>query len=260
MNNQNLPKVAVIITCHNYGDMVGDAVQSVVEQDYPHENLRIVIIDDGSTDNSKSIIKNLIDNGRYIDTKQELWYGKIQDITAYFISNIEAHKQAYARNQGIRACWSDSDIFAILDADDKYLPRKISKSVNVILRDPDVIGMVYSDLLIQNTHTGIIMHELRQSYDRSELMKSCISSNAPLLTKHALSKCGLYDIETSPTEDYLMAIRISERFLLVHIPEPLSLYRVTGRNATITTSRERILDTHKIMRAKLQGQIPFKYE
>lgn len=254
-----LPKISVIITCHNYADLVGDAIRSVLKQDYPHNSLCMAIVNDGSTDNSRAIIENLIEGGKYIDKDGLLFCGRIGDITTFFISNKEPHKQAYARNQAIQATWN-CDAFAILDADDIYREDKISKSVQKWQENSSVIGFVYSDLLIHNIDTGVLTHEMRQSYNHSDLMQSCITSNAPLISKAALAKCGLYDIEISPTEDYDLAIRISSQFLLVHIPECLSIYRVTGRNSTITTPREHIVKTHQLMREKLQGKIPYKYE
>lgn len=258
--NKSLPRIAVIITCHNYADMVEEAIQSVLDQDYPHNLLTIVCINDGSTDTSRGVIEGLIQDGKYTNQTDQIFFGHVGDIKAYLINNSTPRKQAYARNQGIRLVWNENDLFCILDADDKYVCNKISRSVEEWLKDPEIIGAVYSDLLIHNLQTGVIIEELRQSYDHSTLQHSCVTSNAPLLSKKALAECGLYDIEISPTEDYDIMLRISSKYLLLHIPQCLSIYRVTGRNSTITTNRERIIETHRLMRAKLKNEIPYKFE
>lgn len=253
----NKPVVSVIITCHNYSDLVGNAIKSVLAQDYPHDKLIIAICDDGSDDDSEGVIKSYISKQQNING---IIHGHIQDVRAVFIQNAVAKKQAYARNQLIRATWNIADAFCVLDADDEYLEGKITKSVNKWLEDPDVIGFIYSDLLIHNLSTGVKIHEIRQSFDRSELMRQCITSNSPLISKKALSSCGVYDISVCPSEDYLLSLSVTTKFIAIHIPEPLSEYHVTGRNSTITTSKEDILETHRKLRLKLAGQLPYKYE
>ena len=84
--------------------------------------------------------------------------------------------------------------------------------------------------------TGSVVLELRKPYTRVELEYECMISNTPLVNKIALAKAGLYDEDMRTAEDWDLWLRITENFVAVHIPEPLSTYSVTGANASDTVS------------------------
>jgi glycosyltransferase involved in cell wall biosynthesis len=235
MSKNQLPVVAVIIPCHNHGKFVLNAIKSVTSQDYPAK--LIVVIDDGSTDGSYNTVKEQIQNITE-GLPDNAIGGNIEGVPVFLLKNEIAKKQAFARNRGIKYAWGGADIFAILDADDEYLPTKLSKSVAKILDNAELIGMVYSDVLIKHLSDGRIIHEFREPYTRVRLEQECITCNAPVFTKLALEVIGLYDEDLPPCEDWDLAIRVTERFVCVHIPEPLHLYHVTGFNCTETVPKE----------------------
>ena len=55
----NLPLVSVLVPCYNYASFVGEALTSVLQQDYP--NFELIVVDDGSTDDSVSVIERTIE-------------------------------------------------------------------------------------------------------------------------------------------------------------------------------------------------------
>ena len=235
MSQNRLPVVAVIIPCHNHGQFVLNAIKSATSQDYPAK--LVVVIDDGSTDGSYDIVKNEIQN-LTTELPDNAIGGTIEGVSVFLLRNEVAKKQAFARNRGIKYAWGGAEIFAILDADDEYLPTKLSKSVAKILENYELIGMVYSDVLIKHLSDGRIIHEFREPYTRVRLEQECITNNAPLFTKLALEVVGVYDEDLPPCEDWDLAIRVTERFVAVHIPEPLHLYNVTGFNCTISVPQQ----------------------
>ena len=97
---KDTPLVSVIITCYNYGDYVGDAIDSVLSQTY--NNIEIIIIDDGSTDNSLANIK------------------KYKNNPSIKIVSRANKGVIYTRNQGVKM--STGEYIMQLDADD-YLDR-----------------------------------------------------------------------------------------------------------------------------------------
>jgi len=226
-----LPMVTIVIANHNYSDYVGRAIRSAYTQTYP--NCQLGIIDDGSTDNSVEEIKKATS-----DPKFETYVDFCQPCMG----------ASEARNRIIRHMWDTTDYFLILDADDECYPEKVATLVEKAMQSPDQIGVVYADYHILNTKTGNIIHESKRPYDAYQLEKECIVHSQALISKVALQHTAepgkdgdvnFYDpnLHGPKTggfigccEDYDLWIRISEQFMIVHIPEPLSLVRVTGQN------------------------------
>ena len=126
----------------------------------------------------------------------------------------------------------------MLDADDTYLPGKISKSVKKIMENPTVIGIVYGDAILENYIDNTKIYEYREPYSRKRLEENCTMSTQNFITKYALSVCGLYDEDMRTAEDWDLQLRITSRFVGIHIPEPLSTYSITGENASNTVDKK----------------------
>ena len=208
-------RVTVVIPCHNHADMIVGAIDSVLSQDY--KPISIVVMDDGSTDNVREAIKG-----------KEVCY----------LRNDNAMGPSAARNKAIEHMWDKSDVFMMLDADDRYLENKVSKSVSKFCEDKKHIGIVYTDAIIRNINTGTEIHEFREPYSRERIEQECIISNTPLISKEALAYSGGYDEGMRTCEDWDLWLRITEGFVAVHIPETLHVYSVTGKNSSDTVSKE----------------------
>ena len=234
-DGRNDPRVTVVIPCHNHEEFVHRAVESAIEQDY--ENKRVVVVDDGSTDGSREVIDSM---------------SKSMGIETIY-NNFPTGPSA-ARNIAIQKFWDETDFFCVLDADDTYLPGKIRLSVDIMKEDPISIGIVYADVLIINIKNGTEMLELRKPYSREEIEKECIVSNTPLINKMALDEAGLYDETMRTAEDWDLWLRITSRFLAVHIPIPLSTYSVTGFNASDTVPPEIWHKNWEKIRERIQSQ------
>lgn len=217
--NSKQPRVTVIIPCHNHADMVGDAIDSVSMQNY--RPIQIVVVDDGSKDNPSEIIKQ-----------------KDTDIPITVIRNESPLGPSAARNAGIEKMWEETDVFMMLDADDLYLNNKVYKSVEKFVENPEHIGIVYTDAVIKNIHTQTKINEFRRPFNRQELEKECIISNTPLVSKAAFEKSGGYDEEMRTCEDWDLWLRITESLVAIHIPEPLHIYHVTGKNSSDVVPQE----------------------
>ena len=114
------PCVSVVIPTFNRAGWLSKAIDSVLNQSY--ENIEILVIDDGSTDDTKLVLMPYMDKIRYLTTD---------------------HKgAAHARNTGMRA--ATGKYIAFLDSDDAYLPYKLAIQVPFIEGHPD-IGMVCTE-------------------------------------------------------------------------------------------------------------------
>lgn len=225
----NLPLVTTIISNYNHEDKVLEAIQSVIDQDYP--NLAISIVDDGSTDDSVAKLSAFFGRELIKDEPVGFTFKDRTFIVSCLSKNVGRSK---ARNLAIQAAWEPTHIFANLDSDDLYLPGKISKSVMKMMEDPQVIGGIYSDFI--NENGSVILTEYKQPFDADELRNNCIVNNDSIVSKLALETCGLYDESMEVAEDWDLWLRISKRFLLLHIPEPLLKVRITPKGATSTVN------------------------
>ena len=228
------PVVTVIIPCHNHADMLGNAIDSVTFQDY--RPLQIMVVDDGSSDNPQKIVEEKLNT----------------EIAISIIRSEEPKGPSSARNAGIQDAWDSTDLFMMLDADDLYLPGKVSKSVQKYMQHPENIGIVYTDALIKNINTGTKIHEFRQPFSKEALEMECIVSNTPLVSKLALANVGGYDEEMRTAEDWDLWLRITEYFVAVHIPETLHVYHVTGKNSSDVVPQDVWMKNWQRIRAKIQ--------
>jgi len=99
------PTISVIIPTYNRANFIDVAIKSVLNQSY--QDFEIIIVDDGSTDNTEEIVKN------FNDFRINYFFHK-------FNQGISA-----ARNTGIKAC--QGKYIAFLDSDDEWLPEKLDK-------------------------------------------------------------------------------------------------------------------------------------
>lgn len=115
-------KVSIIIPCYNNAEYVGEAIESALNQTY--KNTEIVIVNDGSTDNSSEVIKKYADKYKNI----------------LFFDNEKNNGVVYARNMAIEAC--RGEYILPLDADDIIDETYVEKAVEVLNNNPD-ISIVY---------------------------------------------------------------------------------------------------------------------
>jgi glycosyltransferase involved in cell wall biosynthesis len=124
----NVGLVSVIIPTYNRADLCKRAVESVLFQTYPQ--LEIIVVDDGSIDNTKGVLEGM-------DSRVHYLYQKNQGVSA-------------ARNYGLDR--ANGDFIALLDSDDEWLPWKLECQLEVLKKFPDA-GMVWTDMSAVN-HQG----------------------------------------------------------------------------------------------------------
>lgn len=111
------PLVSVIIPAYNYGQFVLSAINSVKQQDYPH--IEIIVVDDGSTDNTPQLLSNL---------------------SSIIYLHQENQGLSAARNQGIRL--AKGKYLQFLDADDLLGSNSIGKRVAFLEQNPDKSAVI----------------------------------------------------------------------------------------------------------------------
>jgi len=218
MNNpeDNQYRISVVIPTYNSAAYIGRAIRSVQGQTYPaHE---IIVVDDGSTDETEAVVSVFGEVVRYIRQ-----------------SNAGA---ASARNKGIHG--AEGEWIAFLDADDEWLPTKLQRQVELLERHPE-LAWVYANFY-QCSCAGTprrIAHvrEVTQKLpDDTEYFDSYLSASLSgfymwigtvLVRRQALLDVGLFKVGLLKVEDNDMWYRLSYRWRQVgYIREPLSVYHV----------------------------------
>lgn len=118
-----MTKVSIIIPTFNRGYILADAIQSVLDQTYPH--FELIIVDDGSTDDTAGVID------------------KFADDRIRLIRHTKNVGVATARNTGLRA--AQCELVSFLDSDDLWKPDKLAREVKFLQNNPGT-DAVFTDL------------------------------------------------------------------------------------------------------------------
>jgi len=236
-------RVTAVIPLHNHAQWVRDAVASVDRQDYPEK--RIVVVDNGSTDGSLAAAASALLSGVRVNVDglahppAEVYRGKHRDCgtEVWLLRYPEAKGPSFARNRGIELGGAlGCDYFAFLDSDDLYQPGKIAKSVARFLACP-AVGAVYSDFDTLRPD-GLRVREWKEPFSRERLVRECIVNCDSLVSAAAIQAVDGFDEDMRVCEDYDLWMRVSEKFLISHIPESLVTVRVGPHSSTATVKSE----------------------
>lgn len=223
-------RVNVIIANKDYNNEVGYAILSCKNQTIA---VNYTLIDDGS-DNKPELPPEF----------NQVVHRQGYDIFADSNGNrcIFLHNNvgpSLARNIGIAETFNDFDYFQILDADDEMLPNKVERLLAAIKANPDEIGVAYGDYYICD-ETGLMKMEFKRPFSRTRLERECIVHSGALISKKALQLAhedgNFYDPVMRVAEDYDLWMRISEKMMIVHVPEFLTLVGNHSRNSSNTVN------------------------
>ncbi|QKV97834.1 glycosyltransferase family 2 protein [Streptomyces sp. NA02950] len=197
------PAVSVVIPCYDYGRYLPQAVASVLAQTY--EDWELVVVDDGSTDNTAAVAESLIarNPGRRIRLLRQANAG------------VSA-----ARNAGITA--SEGRYILPLDADDVIEPTMLEKTVAVLEGDPD-LAIASTDVSAFTDDEDIPAQVLAlPAYNPQLLLRRLIMFYCSLYRREVWEAVGGYDEEMRAGEDWDFWIACAERgFTAHHLHEPL---------------------------------------
>jgi len=200
--------VAVIIPCHNYGQFLTEAVDSVLTQTRWVDE--ILIVDDSSTDDTPSIARSFRDaRVRYLRTEHR-------------------HSQR-ARRAGFEA--TGSDVVCFLDADDLLARDYLELGMKEFSRNS--VGLVYSDVEHFGAETGRSRYPVR--YDRDQLARMNYMHTGCLVLREALEVSRGLQVETDDAlalQDWLLWRRVLDQGWLARKQKGLYLYRKHGSSMT----------------------------
>ncbi|MET8454382.1 glycosyltransferase family A protein [Streptomyces sp. NPDC005209] len=202
MPQRSDPVVSVVIPCHNYARFLPEAVSSVLAQTF--EDWELVIVDDGSTDNTVEVAEGLI--ARHPDRRISLLQQANAGVSA-------------ARNTGIEA--AVGRYILPLDADDMIAPTMLEKTVAVLDSDPEV-AIASTDVFTFTDDDLPPQVMPLPAYSRELLLQRLIMFYCSLYRREAWQTVGGYDENMRAGEDWDFWIGCAEHsFDAYHIHEPL---------------------------------------
>jgi glycosyltransferase involved in cell wall biosynthesis len=203
------PFVSVIIPCYNQGHLLGEAIESVLAQTYPH--VEVIVVDDGSLDNTQEIAAR---------------YPGVRGVRQ---SN---RGSAEARNTGLRL--SRGGFVVFLDADDRLLPEALETGLEQFESHPESALVVGQSELI-DLQGNPLPGPPPRSVDRDHYLRlfddNYFGTPANGMYRRSLfSDAGPFDPSVDGAEDYDMYLRITRDHPVVFHGRTVSQYRLHGRN------------------------------
>jgi glycosyltransferase involved in cell wall biosynthesis len=236
MEQTTLPLITVIIPSYNYGQFIREAVDSVLASDYPQQLIEIIIIDDGSTDNTADVVKDYGAKVNYLYIQNTKKVGAVK-------LGIELAKGKYIFN---------------LDADDLFEVSKIRKVVQIFEKDNEIVQVSHVNNC-WNVKTGL--RELEEI--PAELLERKISGNEALAylyrRKIIFGGGSTYAARTEAIRNSLVFRKeigtIVDEYLVIttmslgycyFIAQPLTVYRIHSNNDSQKSNINEYLKVSKL--------------
>ena len=195
--------ISVVIPTFNRRNLLKRAIHSVINQTIaPSE---IIVIDNGSTDQTYQMVSSLFPNINYFTEKKR---------------GVSA-----ARNKGIIE--SKSKWIAFLDSDDTWEPKKLEKQLEFSLLNQNKYRLIHTDEIWyrNNKFLNQLNKHKKSGGDifKNSLKLCCISPSSAFVNKQVFHDYGLFDENLEVCEDYDMWIRITSKEEVGFLDSPLVL-------------------------------------
>ena len=230
MESQNTQtiKISAVIPAYNCEKYIARAIESVLGQTHPVEE--IIVIDDGSTDNTAQVVRSFDDK-----------------VTLLHQENAGA---SAARNAGIQA--AKGNWIAFLDADDEWLPDRIKLQVELLNRNPNLVWISGNYLRCLCNEKKQKPHITQEVADRAQSGKEYFDSffaaflknawgctDTMLVKKEILLEVGLFEVGQHQMEDMDLWWRIALKYpSFGYIPEPIAIYHLGIEGSLIQSQKD----------------------
>lgn len=238
------PLVSVVMATYNMAHYLPIAIQSVLVQTY--KNIELLIVDDGSTDNTREVVKAFLDDAR----------------VKYLIQ--ENKGQAAAKNRGILE--SSGEYISFLDADDIWDPEKLELQIPVFSRS-EKLGIVHARVACideNGSDLGVVNNQLfRGRLTHLLLIRNVIGFSTAVVKRECFDRLGRFNEKYRMAIDYDLWLRFSTQYEFDYVDRPLLYYRWWPGQLSRNYSKERYLCAVDIMKNFLKefpGAVPKNIE
>jgi len=233
------PSISVVMPVHNGESFLAEAIDSILEE--PLSELELVVVDDGSTDSTPSILADYAARDPRVRVHRE-----------------EGDNLATVLNRGFRLC--RAPLFARLDADDVCVRGRLQAQVEFMRDHPDVVLLGGQALLVNEE--GEDFATARYPQEDLELRTALATGNpfvhsAIAMSRTAFEAVGGYRENLDHAEDLDLWMRLSEQGKLANLPQPIVKYRIHARQLSLHKQEDQALHAEAVRlsaRARAEGR------
>ncbi len=211
------PLVSIYIVNHNYGNYIQKAISSVFNQTY--KNIQLLIIDNGSTDNSRELLK------------------KIKPEKASVI--LQSNKGLISANN-LAIKMSKGKYIMRLDADDWLENNAVNLMVKQFSKNIG-LGLVFSNYFEVDENGKVLKHYKRHDFKKIKLLDRPAHGACTMFKTELFKKVGFYDEEFDCQDGFDIWLKFIKKYKVKGIQKPLWYYRMHERN--LTKNENKILKT-----------------
>lgn len=200
--------VSIVMPTYNRASYIGEAIESIRAQTYPHWNLHIV--DDGSADNTAAVIEPYLSDAR---------------VRYKYQSNAG---QSAARNRAISD--AEGKYVAFLDSDNAWVPDKLEFQINAAEANEDFHVFYGETVVVSNDGTPLNTAKVRRwsGFVTEQLLQgNFVNFNTSLVRREMLVASDGFDVDLRSGEDFDLWLRLSMTCRFHFSPRVLARYRVT---------------------------------
>jgi glycosyltransferase involved in cell wall biosynthesis len=220
------PIVTVYITCYNYGAYVDKAIQSVLSQTL--QDFELIIIDDGSTDNSRKVIQEYESNSK--------------------ISIIFQQNKGLNATNNVAIKHAKGKYIIRLDADDYFEPEALGVMTSILEGDP-ALGLIFPDYYyVDNEGNRTGSHRRHFFDDEVTLYDQPAHGACTMVRLDYLRKLDGYDESFSCQDGFELWIKFISFHKVTNISRPLFSYR--KHNTSLSNNQDHILETRRKIKRK----------
>ncbi|ANE49633.1 glycosyltransferase [Flavisolibacter tropicus] len=206
-NTHSLDLISVVITCYNHGKYLTEAIRSIDKQH--NVNVEIVVVDDGSTDNTKAIAESF-PHVKYV-------YQENKGLSA-------------ARNTGIKN--STGTYLLFLDADDWLLDESLATNLKYLKEDQHYafVSGTYQYAFEKTNQVFDIIRDVKGNHYEQFLRSNYIGMHGAVMYRRWAFDFYQFDTTLKASEDYDMFLHLARKFPVFHHTRPMAAYRIHGNN------------------------------
>ena len=214
--------ISVVIPARNAARFVKRALRSAIAQTY--QQLEIIVVDDGSTDETVAIV------GEFVDTD-----ARIRLISADNIGVSAARNLAIAHARG--------ELIAALDSDDVWHPEKLTKQLAALHAAGPAVGVVYCWSIGIDEDDRVILPSWNDSKAAGNVLRDIVvrgiagNGSTPLIRKSYIEAVGGYDEGLTLCEDWKFYTALAGVCEFAVVPEYLTGYRLHPESASVSVLR-----------------------
>lgn len=218
MNGENQPLVSIVIPCYNHGSFVQDCIQSVISQTY--QNIELIIIDDGSKDNSVSKIEEMTEKCKKRFVRFEFRHRANKGLSATLNEALE---------------WCQGEYYSAIASDDILLEDKIENQIQLFVDNnkENIIAVLGNVYFIDEKNEILGSSEIKENiiynFDQIIMHQHLLFAPTQLIETKVIKEVGGYK-PGMLIEDWYMWLKLSKIGNILVVPNLFVKYRQHDSN------------------------------